>query len=391
MRGSKLRRFRFVVWVAALGCGSGCAGTLPDHGAGCEGGSPGTARFRDSLQELGGTGQSEAVALGDLDGDGDLDAYVAKQDGNPDVVWFNDGTGHFEDSGQAIGTFDSWDVVLADVDGDGDLDAWVASLGASRTYWNDGTGYFMSNGQVMDHVWCEGGAFGDLDDDGDLDLFAGQAAGSNFQSGDQVWLNDGRGFFEDTGQRLGSPGWTHDIKVGDLDGDGDLDGFSARGGANYVWFNSGWGAFTDSGQRLGTSKTWDVALGDLDGDGDLDVFAANQGDDLAGGGQPNFVWLNDGAGGFTSTGQPLGDAASAGVALGDLDGDGDLDAVVANSAGHRNQVYQNDGTGIFTPVDMHGIRGSRSRDVALGDLDGDCDLDAIIVNDDGPDLVFFNQ
>jgi hypothetical protein len=57
-----------------------------------------------------------------------------------------------------------------------------------------------------------------------------------------------------------------------------------------------------------------VALGDVDGDGDLDVFVANNG-------QANRVWVNDGSGGFSDSGQSLGSSFSYGVALGDVDGD----------------------------------------------------------------------
>jgi len=44
---------------------------------------------------------------------------------------------------------------------------------------------------------------------------------------------------------------------------------------NKIWLNDGHGVFTDSGQSLGDSNTWNAALGDLSGDGDLDVFLGN--------------------------------------------------------------------------------------------------------------------
>ena len=71
-------------------------------------------------------------------------------------------------------------------------------------------------------------------------------------------------------------------------------------------------------------------LGDLDGDGDLDAFVANA-QVSSGTGEPNRVWLNDGDGNFSDNGQALGDSPSLGISLGDLDGDGDLDAFVANA------------------------------------------------------------
>jgi hypothetical protein len=116
-----------------------------------------------------------------------------------------------------------------------------------------------------------------------------------------------------------------------------------------------------------------VALGDLDGDGDLDAFVAN--------GDQNDVLINQGgdqggiAGDFDLGIEPEGEGATA-VALGDLDGDGDLDAFVANNNA-PNQVLINQGG------DQGGIEGDfdlgitpeggteSSVAVALGDVDGD--------------------
>ena len=101
-------------------------------------------------------------------------------------------------------------------------------------------------------------------------------------------------------------------------------------------------SFIDSGQRLGSAQSWDVALGDLDGDGDLDAFTAN----AVQGRAKNAVWMNAGQGNFTRSEQTPG--FGQGVALGDLDGDGDLDALVTNWWGEEDSaVWINDGSGIF--------------------------------------------
>ena len=85
--------------------------------------------------------------------------------------------------------------------------------------------------------------------------------------------------------------------------------------------------FVDSGQRLGSKHLDDVLLGDLDGDGDLDAFAVNRS------GAGHSVWLNDGTGTFVDSGQTLGSSNSFDGAMGDIDGDGDLDVLVSNFSG----------------------------------------------------------
>ncbi len=79
-----------------------------------------------------GAGYSMAVALGDLDGDGDLDALVANYFGEAETVWLNNGTGGFSahPTMPSFGAGNSYGVALGDLDGDGDLDAVVANLSA---------------------------------------------------------------------------------------------------------------------------------------------------------------------------------------------------------------------------------------------------------------------
>ncbi len=92
--------------------------------------------------------------------------------------------------------------------------------------------------------------------------------------------------------------------------------------------NDGSGSLSDSGLTLGNYSSAEVALGDVDGDGDLDAFVASDS-------EANQVWLNDGSGSFSLSGNSLGGSYSQDVSLGDLDGDGDLDSFVANNAPNR--------------------------------------------------------
>ncbi len=319
----------------------------------------GTATFAQSTVERLDFPETYGVALKDLDGDGDPDVFFANAFPEPSTVWLNNGSGneHFIDTGQRLGPFDGRDVVLEDLDGDGDADAFVATFGqGNRVYFNDGHGYFTDSGQRLGGEQTLAVSLGDLDGDGDLDAFVAHANGQ----ANSVWLNDGQGQFTDSSQRLESSdssdgpcpcgetlGLGRDVALGDLDGDGDLDAFVSNfEGAGELWLNDGQGRFSDSGQRVGPAGTRKVALADVDGDGSLDVFLVGTG--------PDSVWLNDGHGQFNRTGEfqtSLTEGAAVDVA--DFDGDGDLDALVARRASgsfNPGTLWLNDGQGRFQPA-----------------------------------------
>jgi hypothetical protein len=262
------------------------------------------------------------VRLGDFDSDGDLDAFATGELYLNDRIWINDGTGQFA-IGQVLADHASLSVDLGDLDGDGDLDAYLGTRETNRVLINDGNGNFSDNGQSIGNTPSRKVIIGDVDSDGDLDILSGNPDDAN-----RLFLNNGGGVFTNTGQALGDPN-SREIKFGDVDGDGDLDLLIVhRDAGNHVWLNDGSGVFTDSGQRMGDHDTWGGAFGDMDGDGDLDIIEGNEG-------EGNRVWLNDGSGVFTDSGQDLATGVTRSFGLGDLDGDGDLDAFTSNLSGSR--------------------------------------------------------
>jgi hypothetical protein len=366
--------------------------------------------FLDSGQVLGGNSHSQSVALGDLDGDSDIDAYVAGGI-DPDRVWINQGgiqggpPGEFLDSGQAIVTV-GFDVSLGDLDGDSDLDAFVVSPGhPNRVLINQGgdqlgtPGQFQDSGQTLGDSFSRAVALGDIDGDGDLDaIVANSPATSSSPSPNIVWVNQGgiqagtQGEFLDSGQTLGFGGTSLDVSLGDIDLDGDLDAFvaNANNAPNIIWINQGGlqggspGSFLDSGQTLGTGRSDAVSLGDIDGDNDLDAIVGNHLD------QPNTVWINQGGdqagipGEFLDNGQALGSSSSNAASLGDVDNDGDLDVIFANfshpmSGAQPNQVYLNVAGGgpdcnFNTIPDQCDIASGTSEDCNLNDIPDECDI-----------------
>jgi hypothetical protein len=115
---------------------------------------------------------------------------------------------------------------------------------------------------------------------------------------------------------------------------GDLDVVVAKHGAETVWQNDGMGRMSELGS-FGGGQNRGIALGDVNGDGDLDAVIANDN------GREQTVWRNDGAGVFVEGGS-FGAQLGMAVALGDLDGDGDLDAVVAKRVDQEERVWLNE-------------------------------------------------
>ncbi|MEZ6038540.1 MAG: VCBS repeat-containing protein [Planctomycetota bacterium] len=337
------------------------------------------------------------VVLGDVDGDGDLDLVAGNSGQN--TLCLNDGRGVFADVTASRMPSDNdytAAVVLADVDGDGDLDLLLGDYAQVRFYANDGTGTFtdVTATHLPASAQASSLAVGDVDGDGDLDLVVGSSWSAN-----RLLLNDGAGVFADVTSAQLPPDNDHTraLVLADFDGDGDLDLAIGNTGAypgepNRLYLNDGAGTFTDATATHMpgiADPTTAIAVGDVDDDGDLDLMTANSG------GYQNPVsigtlYLNDGAGTFTlaSGVLPTRIGFSSSVVLGDVDGDGDLDAVLANDyvspvhgwAGDQNVLWLNDGASAFVDATASRmeVRLDKARAVALADVDGDHDLDLVV-------------
>jgi len=330
-----------------------------------------------------------AAALGDFDGDGNLDALTTSTDYyGPVRLYRSDGIGLFSNSlpePVATSVFPVFSISAGDLDGDGDLDAVLGSgwgfPADNKVLLNDGGGSFATLSNIIPPPDSAVGdlTFGDVDGDGDLDLFVGISSSS-----DRLYLNDGMGLFTHASGNLPpSADITQAVVLADLDGDGDLDAVTGNSGNNgeqsRLYLNDGSGIFTDATSQLppGLWQTWDVVAGDVDGDGDTDLFLGNAG-------QQDRLYLNDGAGVFSDATSQLPAAVTTPwiVALGDADGDGDLDAFFGDyQSPHR--LYLNDGMGNFVDASASLPLGGLSVPAASwGDVDGDGDPDLVLL--DGP-------
>ncbi|MCB8975843.1 MAG: VCBS repeat-containing protein, partial [Ardenticatenaceae bacterium] len=288
---------------------------------------------------------------------------------------------NFVNSGQQLTIGKTNSVVLADLNGNGDLHILESNDFSNRRWTNDGHGVFF----FLPTNYGTGGqesAVADLNGDGHLDFFVARGRVTLADTGEnQVWLaaeNNSFITFQNSGQQLGNAN-SRGVALADLNGDGFVDAFVANsryGGdppvsnANTVWFNDGAGNFSDSGQRLGISDSEAVALADLNGDGFVDAAVANGGSTT----RSNKVWFNDGDGNFSDSGQDLGFDWSWDVVIGDVNGDSHPDLMFGTFGGNA-QLWLNNGSGVFS---NSGQPFADGQSVALGDLDGDNDLDLVI-------------
>ncbi len=289
---------------------------------------------------------SREVAIGDLDGDGDLDVVVGNF-GQQDEVWLNDGAGNFTTSELAVACCSderkTRGLGLADMDGDGDLDivtgGWQRQ---NRIFFNNGDGTFTSSYFGRYNSENTGVSIGDIDGDGDLDVIMY----SENLDYDDFFFNNGDGTFNNvTYQRTR---FQNQTRLADYDHDGDLElGIVGRLWTSHRLSNNGDGTF--SGQNIGgptfnnggfySLKFADIngdsfietsfvnyrhGFADLDGDGDLDMLSSESGCRLS---------INDGTGNFSTS--SVGGASFLALDFGDLDGDGDLDAVLVRDGANR--------------------------------------------------------
>jgi len=172
-----------------------------------------------------------------------------------------------------------------------------------------------------------------------------------------------------------------DAEHADLDGDGDLDIIVAgEFTGNLLLINDGSGRFRDeSVTRLPFTRrdSEDIAVADFDLDGDLDFVIVSEDD------QVNEVFINDGSGVFVEEGVRLPTLGiSNAVLAADLNGDGAPDLLIGNNG--QNRAMINNGGGVF--VDQTGqrlpVQNDITQDLELGDVDGDGDLDLLVGNED---------
>ena len=417
-------------------------------------GGSGPARYilaADTLRDIAGepifSDRQNIPNAADIDCDGNLDLligrltgtitrYEAEDTDENGVPRFRHITDSFEDI-EIVAAFQGLrhganTMALGDVDQDGDHDLFWGDFFEAGLLFIENTGTCgrpvlrgtprpFPPGDPIATSGYNAPALGDIDLDGDLDLTMGVLGGAFGPPRSAVenlyqFVQDDDGRFTAATSRL-----IRTVDVGsesfpvlnDLDGDGDLDLLisnkiepdDTETGALYIFENTGSAtdpAFQARGKVPGLPDAYHLApaFGDLDGDGDDDMLLGQWRDRIA-------YYRNDGRGLFSRNSilprWTLVDSAAVTLtrgryttpALGDLDGDGDLDLFVGESSGELN-FYRNDGgTGApdfqlvsdkFQDIDV----GRRSVPT-LVDLDGDGDLDLAVGSEISGLRIFINE
>ena len=298
-----------------------------------------------NFTEIIGTGLSNwseggKIAFADTDGDADQDLLITGRDGSPNYYahfYLNDGSGNFTpDATQPFEPSIGGNLEFADIDNDGDLDLFMTgrdnnNLIFSKLYQNGGTGGFSEvTSTPFLSVGGSASAFFDMDNDNDLDLILAGKNNSN-QKKTTLYENDGSGNFSLV--------------------------------SNTLFENVDLAA---------------IAIDDSDNDGDLDVLINGENDS----GVPVCqLYLNDGTGAFNLlVGTPFIQTSIGTVDFADFDNDNDMDVLVTGSVGGQTfaaHIYENQGMNNFSLVDT--LETLYLSSTALGDIDNDNDLDAIIV------------
>lgn len=347
-------------------------------------------------------GNSISAAWGDLNGDGRLDLGVANLwPSNVFYRGFTNGmlipTAFFHPQGLP-GPFSQATAAIAfgDLDNDGDLDAFAGGPADDRVFLNEGnyfTPIFRQSGVTATHS----ANLVDIDNDGWLDVFTSTGGGMGAYPEMVYYNHGGTNFTVGIASPISTtPSASYGASWADYDNDGRLDVILPNNsftGRNFLFHNEGGGQFTqvlDGPVATDLPESDGSAWGDLDNDGDFDLFISN------GANLDNFLYLNDGAGHFTKVtdGSVVHDQGfSVGAVFGDYDNDGWLDLLVANRLGPCF-LYHNRGDGTLERVTAGELASTYTdgNAVSLVDEDNDGFLDAFVANwagEGGPDDELF--
>jgi hypothetical protein len=312
---------------------------------------------------------SGGVAFVDLDGDRRPDLFITGGPNDGNLLYLNRGKLPLEDVSAAAGLRSpGWasGVAAGDYDNDGDLDLLVTYWGRLALFRNRGDATFdevaAQAGLPSESHWYSGASFFDYDRDGDLDLFIATYAGFDIA-------------------RVPKPGENPNCNWKGIPVPCGPRGLPT--GRRFLFRNEGGGRFRDVTAQSGVNQPaacygMSTAAFDANGDGWLDIY-------LACDSTPSLLFLNNRDGTFREEGLERGlalsddgrEQAGMGIALGDIDLDGDTDLLKTHFADDTHGLYRNNGKGEFTDIALAAGLGVETRMVGWGAAIEDFDNDGL--------------
>lgn len=280
---------------------------------------------------------------------------------------------------------------------------WIYVYTNNSPNWSTLTFQLSWSNRVRSGYCVEAMALGDVNGDGAPDLFYaisktnGGGGGNDTNAGLFLLFNQQGGFntnkiklppMEFAGGQLFLTG--KELRIDDLDNDGDNDLLSGGGGPDLIYFNKGGGIFDESTSCYPEiSDTECMDLGDIDGDGDLDVIRGNR---------SSFSYLylnNNGVVLPTPSWQSPTFTSARSVKLFDVDHDGDLDLGLASEKNYPTFIMRNKGNGLGLTENDYiwqapGMNNTYSS-IVLYDFDGDNDAEIFLAGDSDSGTVYSNE
>jgi hypothetical protein len=319
------------------------------------------------------TGNAQAVAFGDVNGDGIPDMVSFAQSTSSSLfVNLGNGDGSFQaSSGVYLDIAGIYNSALADFNGDGKLDIVLAGTGGVGILLGNGDGTFPLSPSIIDPgitaYWV---SVADFNGDGKLDIVALNIANQTID----VLLGNGDGTFQPpTHTGISSLASSSNLVVADFNGDGKPDVAVAANNTVAVLLGNGNGTFmaaqylTRANDGLSTDG---VAIADVNNDGKLDLVSNDSGSEIG-------VWKGNGNGTFQTEQTSLVNTNAYGTqppTLADMNGDGKVDIVIPGGTGPVVYIANGNGDGTFGNFNSYPVA-YIPQSVAVADLNHDGKLD----------------
>jgi hypothetical protein len=329
--------------------------------------------------------------FGDIDNDGDDDLVLTGQvnaQTDKTAIYKNDGNGSFKQWGEELQAVKRGLTRFGDIDNDGDLDLLVSGRGVGANgaeyfaglYKNDGQGNFtLYNDSTINGAWDADAKFADIDGDNDLDIFilgAGKYIGQV-----NMYINDGLGNYSI--KSMPSITWATEVEIffHDLDNDNDLDLSIVSDHQYYGYINDGSGNFEVTTRIKDQVSYSGIGFGDVDNDGDIDAIEIGKTStwekrffhEQLGVNSGNF-YARDISGNFFLSEECV-------VQLEDINGDDNLDVILSGKKGfdYLTELYLCNGDMTYTRIDTASIYACEDCKLKVNDVDGDNDLDIVVI------------